>query len=244
MSQISDACGGGDAGRPLVAGSLRGYRTWRLRGRRSPAGPGELLPLTSVTRRDVVWTRRLAARCAREGDDPAPGGDHAAPESGCTCGIYGWYSPTDSAIVHARVFGCIEATGRVVMGEQGFRAERATITAVVTRNRRLAEACERAGVAVYRRRRDLLRDHPPEDVSSLLGPPEPAPAGESRSPGPALGAVDGLMVLAVWGRAAVIAAALALLPAAAAVATAVVAQFAIMGVVAAHLRRRAPVTPG
>jgi hypothetical protein len=69
----------------------------------------------------------------------------------------------------ARVFGAIEASGLVLMGEQGFRAERARIIAVVTRNRRVAGACSEAGIAVYRRRRHLVRDYPPEDVSSLLG---------------------------------------------------------------------------
>ena len=51
------------------------------------------------------------------------------------------------------------------MGERGFRAERARIAAVVTRNRRIAAACTWASIAVYRRRRYLLRDYPPEDLS-------------------------------------------------------------------------------
>jgi hypothetical protein len=57
----------------------------------------------------------------------------------------------------------------ILMGDRRFRAERAQITAVVTHNRRVAAACTRAGIAGYRRRRDLLRDHPPDDLSSLLG---------------------------------------------------------------------------
>src|SRR5262249_61774805 len=57
-----------------------------------------------------------------------------------------------------------------------YRAERARISAVVTRNRRLAAACAAAGVTVYGRRHDLLRDYPPDDLSGLLGAnstPEP-----------------------------------------------------------------------
>jgi hypothetical protein len=72
-------------------------------------------------------------------------------------------------MLSARVFGAIQASGLILMGERGFRAERARITAVVTRNRRLAAACTQAGIAVYPRRRNLLRDYPPEDLSSLLG---------------------------------------------------------------------------
>lgn len=174
MSEIAEACGGGDTGRPLVPGSLRGYRTW-WHARRRAWVPDGMLPLTSVTRRHVVWTSTLSARCvppdtARSGPGAATlADDHLAPRAGCNCGIYGWYAPDDAGILNASVFGAIEASGRILMGERGFRAERARITAVVTRNRRVAAACDRAGIAVYRRRRDLLRDHPPDDLSSLLG---------------------------------------------------------------------------
>ncbi|MFS8584282.1 MAG: hypothetical protein FWJ72_04290, partial [Acidimicrobiia bacterium] len=175
MSQISDACGGGDGARALVPGTLRGYRTWRLL-RRAPEDGA--LPLTSVTR-GVRWAPTLTAECAplEPGVDGLPegAGAHRAPTAGCRCGIYGWYDPHDADILRARVFGVVQASGLVVMGERGFRAERATIAAVVTRNRRLARACERAGVAVYRRKRDLLAAFPPEDLTALLGP-RPAPA--------------------------------------------------------------------
>ena len=240
MSQISGMCGAED-GRPLVPGSLRGYRTWRLWRRRTPPGH-DSLPLTSVTR-PVVWGPTLTASCASEstadpGPPPAtPDGDHAAPAAGCRCGIYGWYHPADTGMLHARVFGVIEASGLVVMGERGFRAERARIVAVVSRNRRLRAACEQAGIAVYRRRRDLVRDCPPEDLSALLGdPPDREQPGPSpRSPSP-LG-FDWLVLTVVFGRVALIAAALVLLPAGAAVVAAVVANIAFLSLVAAHIRQ-------
>jgi len=62
MSELSDAFGGGEHGRQLVPGSLRGYRTWRRLGRRFKAGYG-LLPLSAVTRRHVVWPPTLTAEC-------------------------------------------------------------------------------------------------------------------------------------------------------------------------------------
>jgi hypothetical protein len=182
VSGIAEACGGGDAGRRLVPGSLRGYRTW-WRARRRAGVPDGMLPLTSVTRRQIVWASTMAATCvprdaARWGLLPAsPPDDHQAPRAGCNCGIYGWYRPDDAGILRANVFGAIEASGRIVMGERGFRAERARITAVATRDRRVAAACTGAGIAVYRRRRDLLRDHPPDDVSSLLGDRPHDPGG-------------------------------------------------------------------
>jgi hypothetical protein len=239
MSQISGMCGAGD-GRPLVAGSLRGYRTWRLQRRRSRPS-GDTLPLTSVTRR-VVWGPTLTARCTPDDMANLTGaaatlpGDHAAPAAECHCGIYGWYDPADTGMLRARVFGVVEASGLVLMGDRGFRAERARIVAVVARNRRLTAACEQAGIAVYRRRRDLLRDCPPEDLSALLGDvpdsEQPVPPG-----GPSLSGFDRLVLLAVCGRVALIAAALAVLPAGPAVVAAVVAHVALLSFIAARLRQ-------
>jgi hypothetical protein len=237
MSHISDVCGGGESGRALVPGSLRGYRTWRLLDRRRRV-PDGMLPLTSVSRRRVVWGRSLAARCEPfDPTDPVPSDDeHHAPQDGCTCGIYGWYDPTDTGMVSARVFGVVQASGRVLMGERGFRAERATVTAVVTRNRRLAAACEAAGIAVYRRRRQLLRDHPPEDLSALLGPDHRPPPRGVMPPVPWTAGFDGVVFLAVWARAAIIAVALVTLPTAPGVVAAIAAQVALLGLVVTRLR--------
>jgi hypothetical protein len=240
MTQISDVCGGGDAGRALVPASLRGYRTWRLLSRRAAAQlPDGALPLTSVTRRNVRWEQTLTARCEAPGPGtlgPAPSATdagHRAPEAGCVCGIYGWYDPADTYMTSARVFGVVEASGLVIMGEQGFRAQRATIAAVVTRSRRATAACERAGVAVYRRRRDLLRDYPPDDVSSLLGDP-PAPAAAAAVPAP--GNFDYFVLCTIWARSAVIAGALVALPSNTALVAAAAAQAAATGLVVRRLR--------
>jgi hypothetical protein len=239
MSYISEVCGGGDAGRALVPGALRGYRTWRLLRRRTHV-PDGTLPLTSVSRRRVVWGPRLTARCKR-GDGLMPGqsastpdDDHPAPQVGCGCGIYGWYSPSDTGMVSARVFGVVEASGLILMGERGFRAETVRIVAVVTRNRRVATACMRAGISVYRRRRDLVRDHPPEDLSSLLADTDrPAPPPAVAPQAPLL--FDWLACLAVWGRAALIAAALIALPTAAALIVAVATHLVVIGLIAARI---------
>jgi hypothetical protein len=239
MSDVAEACGAGDAGRALVPGSLRGYRTWRLLRRRTHL-PDGALPLTSVTRRGVVWGPSLTARCTPSDTgtaspwSPTPAGDHHAPQAGCSCGIYGWYWPIDTGMVSARVFGVVEASGLILMGERGFRAQTVKIAGVVTRNRRVTTACIRAGIPVYRRRRDLLRDYPPEDLSSLLGDVpghEPPPAAVPQAPL----LFDGLACLAVWGRAALVAAALVLLPTAPALTVALVAHFAVMGLIVARL---------
>ena len=236
---ISDACGGGDGGRALVPGSLRGYRTWRLLSRHADL-PDGALPLTSVTRH-VVWPPTLEARCR-----PPDVGPHAAvpltgslaphrsPSRKCDCGIYAWYAPNDTAILGARVFGAVEASGLVLMGDRGFRAERARISAVVTRNRRLAAACAAAGVAVYGRRRHLLRDYPPEDLSALL-PTNPNSEPELHSTSRRTpDRFDRIVCLAVWGRAALLAFAVTLLPAGAVVASALLTEAGLFAFVASR----------
>ncbi|HEY8526687.1 MAG TPA: hypothetical protein VIL48_17085 [Acidimicrobiales bacterium] len=286
MSEISRACGGGDTGRSLVPGTLRGYRTWRPAGRRVRIPEGAL-PLTSVTRRRVVWPPMLVARCApspvgrrglagpplgfpgqppgppnpppagppagppdpRAGSPGSPGSeaqegpapDHRAPQLGCDCGIYAWYAPDDTRILHARVFGVVEASGVVLMGERGFRAEKVRIRAVATRHRRVAAACAAAGIPVYRRRRDLIRDHPPEDLSALLGPPEAeqendGPDEPDPDPSTGVNRVDRTLVLAVWARTAFLAVAVGVLPVAAAVLCVAVAELALVGLIVTRFR--------
>jgi hypothetical protein len=222
------ACGGGDAGRPFVAGTLLGYRTWHPLTRWSKI-PDGALPLAAVAQRDVVWPPTLSARCipprftSRAGQPSMIEARHTVPSSGCTCGIYAWYDPVDAGIFNARVFGAVQASGLILMGDRGFRAERASITAVATRNRRIAAACADAGIAVYRHRRDLIREHPPEDLTSLLG--EQPVSREDREPGRARARrANRALVYALCGRTAVIVAAALTLPWPAAVLAAVVAE--------------------
>ena len=204
-----------------------------------------MLPLASVTRRSVVWSPTLTAEC-RPPDIGHPSAwpsavpeEHGAPLLGCNCGIYGWYAPNDARMLNARVFGVIEASGLVLMGDRGFRAERARIAAVATRHRRVAAACEAAGISVYRRRRDLLRDYPPEDPSSLLGEPsDQQQPGERREPSRSrlINGFDRALFLAVWVRTAIIAVAVVALPLAAAIAAAVMAELALVGMLLMRAR--------
>jgi hypothetical protein len=256
VSEISRACGGGDAGRSLVPGALRGYRTWRP-ARRSMPIPAGLLPITSVSRRRILWSPRLTARCTPPDPGRSPAGelapvdDHDAPHAGCDCGIYAWYAPDDTRIMHAAVFGVVEATGLVLLGDRGFRAQQARVVAVVTRNRRVAAACTEAGIAVYRRRRHLVRDFPPDDLRPILGDPEGEADGEAPADGDAEGGAAGTgrarrdrtfdkfdrtLVLAVWGRTALVAFAIAALPAAVGLAAVAVAELALIALVASRLR--------
>jgi hypothetical protein len=228
--------------RDLVAGTLRGYRSWRLVPRGVPLEPG-VLPLSSMTRPQITWPPELSASCTspmfgpmgqlQPRSEPA----HRAPDRDCHCGIYAWYSPADARTFSAEVFGVVQASGLVMLGTSGFRAERAQIAAIATRNRRLAQACNDAGIPVYRRRRDLIADHPPDDVATLVGDVAPPRNWHPR-------AFAMVICLSVWMRAAILIAAAGLLPPAAVIASIVVSEVAILAVVLRQLGRTPKVSGG
>jgi hypothetical protein len=234
---ISDADGGG-TGRELVPGSLRGYRTWQLLSRRA-ALPEGALPLRSVTRR-VVWPPTLEARCAPPDIEQYAvaanirAGSHRSPARHCDCGIYAWYDPQDTAMLRARVFGAVDASGLILMGDRGFRAERARISALVTRNRRLAGACEAVGIRVYRRRRDLLRDYPPDDVSVLVSASSKPEADVGAISGRGPDRFDHVVCAAVCGRAALLALGAAALPVGPLLAGAILTEVGLFAFVASR----------
>lgn len=141
----------------LVPGGLRGYRTWTWEPTRGP-----------LRSRGYPWTGgELRALCDI-------GGEHDAPFVGCACGVYGWYRPDDSRLIPGVVFGAVEASGRVLLGDYGFRAERVRVCALVTSWPPLVEWCEQHGIAVFRTRDALVAEFPPDDVDELIGHPVPA----------------------------------------------------------------------
>jgi hypothetical protein len=232
--QAPDGNGGGDT-RDFVAGTLRGYRTWRIVPSGVPLEPG-VLPLASVTRPHVTWPPQLSASCTPAEFAPLrplptrAEPTHRSPARACDCGIYAWYSAPDARTFAAEVFGVVQASGVVMLGTSGFRAEHAQITAVATRNQRVADACADAGIAVYRRRRDLLADYPPDDVSTLI---DEEPASSSWHPR----AFAMVICFSVWLRAAILIAAAGLLPPVAVIAAVVVSELAVLALVFRHLGR-------
>jgi hypothetical protein len=124
---------------PLVPGSVYGLRTWRVE---VGDGPERLAgPLQGSAWPAGGW---MVARCG-------VGGEHAAPDRGCECGIHAWHPSRRSArsVMSSRrdMAGIVEAQGAVEVHDDGFRAERARPYAfVLTRSgnaklvRRLAAA--------------------------------------------------------------------------------------------------------
>lgn len=205
-----DKCTGEDT---LVLGVLRGFRAWDLEiwsnplihGQADTTSPDFLgLFATSIS---VPWTQPMKAQCLRTAGcpcescavarslhipthDPAEG---PIPVTSCECGIYGWYHPEWIVEDHwwpkSGAVGVIEASGKVVLGSRGFRAEQARTVA-------LAPACNPDamhgnvlpflaafdrilprllghGVKVFDDVDALYAEYPPEDLSSLVDVEEP-----------------------------------------------------------------------
>lgn len=194
----------------LVPGVLRGYRTWETRWHDDLAwSPTGLFSLSF----DAAWDVTMEAECLREVPDTNCDCDaclgarewgifnkHAgiAPDSSCRCGIYAWYDfanadPTSLPIVAGYV-GVVEASGKILMGTKGFRAQRARIIAVApywneryTTNRfmekeqvdtmlrdvrdrqaSVREKCGHLGIAVFPTVPLMQAEFPPDNVDTLL----------------------------------------------------------------------------
>jgi hypothetical protein len=151
----------------LVPGELRGFRRWK--------GVDENGGLKS-TGVDYTWEsgQVQTARCFAGVYSMYPPHDSSeTPKNGCQCGFYGWYNPADSRIplagVEGAVFGVVKATGRVILGSHGFRAEHVEIVAVCTTNRVYKERLlKHTNYQVFDTEQELLEAYPPEDVSELV----------------------------------------------------------------------------
>lgn len=153
----------------LVPDALRGYRTWQPShdGLRST---GALYQWPQPAPHVATCLRRqMLHGLVEDHPDPAPGRQ-------CVCGFYGWYTPADTRIVRAPVWGSVRATGRVVLGTHGFRAERVEVEAVVVEDlqrglyepARVEAMLRDRGFTVCRSREELLERFPPQDMSGLV----------------------------------------------------------------------------
>jgi hypothetical protein len=134
----------------LVPGTIRGYREWTVQISMALSSLSAKTAWDSSTITAICWDPHAGGSTLA----PAPGPGwhpvvmvdrappavegHDAPAPGCTCGIYACHSPFDDQTGRtpsvlrpgARIFGVIDAWGRVEMGARGFRAQHARIRAV------------------------------------------------------------------------------------------------------------------
>jgi hypothetical protein len=145
---------------PLVPGGLRGYREWTV---------------TADGLRAVnfgyIWGPGVnVARCMGRWITPGPPMRHEAPDAGCACGLYARYELVGCSL---NATGVIEASGRVILGTRGFRAEKAKIVALCIEDDVYKHPPWDPSIQVFDRIPDMLEAFPPQDVSELIGPQEP-----------------------------------------------------------------------
>jgi hypothetical protein len=154
----------------LVPGTLRGYRAWIV-------GGGKL---RSIIDREPWLVSGNTAMC-RRGIMPRITSLHDAPDSRCTCGFYakhrleGVERDYDPSIF---TYGSIRASGKVILGTEGFRAQHADIEALYVPwtpsppSPDLLWHLQRINLPVFYNRDRFLAAFPPISVDHLL-PPEP-----------------------------------------------------------------------
>ena len=146
----------------LLIQHITGFRQFRV-------GDDGLLPAHVGNR---PWTSPVTvARCGR---------GHATPVQGCACGLHAWYDVAD-ARAHAlpgEVTAVVRASGTVLLGEHGWRAERAEVVAVALPGRRTSTDARRERIRavvaaahpeaeVLEDVRELERRFAPDDLSAL-----------------------------------------------------------------------------
>jgi hypothetical protein len=150
---------------PLVPGGLRGYREWIV---------GTLGLRASNF--NYFWKPGINVADCRATDLDFPEEGHKAPDAGCTCGLYARYR-WDRVSAHGgwngTAVGVIEASGRVILGTQGFRAEKAKIVALCIEDDIYKHPPLDPSIQFFDRIPDMLEAFPPQDVSELIGPQEP-----------------------------------------------------------------------
>lgn len=103
----------------LIIGTLRGYRYW------TPGMDGAL-----YGRRSFAWLPGEWARAACGKGNPCPPCQDRCGTDGYGCGLYGSWTPAPVYKGEGNVWGVMEAKGRVVGHEHGFRAEYGRVIAL------------------------------------------------------------------------------------------------------------------
>jgi len=165
----------------MVPGTLRGYRVWKLH----PNG------LASLSIGRYVWgSGTEQARCLMSFSSHSA---LEAPVRRCTCGLYAKHTldaVEDEFMSGSLMYGSIKAHGRIILGDSGFRAERAEIEALLWQGSPIRYTDPDGELAIvlnsvpfYTSRKKFLKDYPPISVGHLL--PEEAPKDQVQYWGPA-----------------------------------------------------------
>lgn len=119
------------SGLPFVAGSVTATRDFKI---------DSLGRLTSPLMGTVIRPGENHAACEKRFPEASP--EHTAPGEDCRCGFYA-YHDTGAADRHGDVNAIIEATGRVVHGTEGIRAEKMRVLGVAEPDLHKADELEK-----------------------------------------------------------------------------------------------------
>lgn len=118
---------------PDLVDPIVGFRNWRIY-RSGPASNELNSPYFPVPWRERV----VRAECRRwRTPEELLGSGHTAPDAGCGCGIRAYHAPLDdfSKIDYQAVSGIVTVWGRIEIGPDEMRAERARIEALALYHR-------------------------------------------------------------------------------------------------------------
>lgn len=155
-----------------VPGTLRGYRAWRV----MLAAPLELHPVGVRYQhpQTPAWDGiHGTARC-----ECVTGIRHSSPSWGCTCGLYARYNSLEGGYDRNPILGSIQAHGRIIIQEQGFRSQFAKVEALALGSAWRADMPWHAlqlfgqvhNIPVFHSLAELQERFPPEDVSRWIEP--------------------------------------------------------------------------
>ena len=143
---------------PLVPGTLRGYRSWIT------DMEGVLYPINAWP--NSAWTAGInESVCHGNCGIPARGHCGSSPGTTCTCGFYATHIPLPRC---GSVVGVIEASGRVIIGTKGFRAQKARIVAAYTVKLDSRMLDNYRDVQWFQDPERMWEKYPPQDLSEIV----------------------------------------------------------------------------
>lgn len=152
----------GDIEQTMVPGTLRGYREW------IPTPEG-----LKAVNFPIIWGPGVnTARCAATFLEHP---NRVTPVRACTCGFYARHAPFHLSFPSS-IAGVIKASGRVILGTAGFRAQHAEIEALYFESWwGTSTMLDQYNVPIYGDFGAMERDFPPISVQHLLSEPELMP---------------------------------------------------------------------
>jgi hypothetical protein len=150
-------------------GFLRGYRTWNIRRTGALAAVWAAYTYTQGVNEATCGpsaTGILSLATMRHED---------VPRWGCSCGFYAAYKTVPYEYIGNPIWGSIKATGRILVGTRGFRAQKVEVEALCVNpgaRYTLVEDAKRTGdhygVPVFHDLDAMLAEFPPHDLQGIL----------------------------------------------------------------------------